>query len=338
MKKTKEISMSSDLFRRHPTRREFLTIGTGLFVALSMPLALRRRMPLVKRSFPLMGTIAEVQVAHRDPRLAEDAIDAALAELTWVERTMTRFRPDSDIGRANLGAWRDGVAVSAETALVIEAALRWSSVSDGSFDPALGSASELWNVLQRHEPPAEGAVERLASRGFWRKVDLSRVGTTMMVRFGDPDLHLDLGGIAKGYGIDRAVSALRRKGIAHAIVTVGGDLYALGHAPDGAPWEVGIRDPHDLGRLAGRLAVADRAVTTSGDYERYFTWHGVRYHHLIDPRTAAPRRTAIHSVTVQGDNCMNADAAATAVFGLNTDAGQRVARRVLSDADVIPLA
>jgi thiamine biosynthesis lipoprotein len=331
------MTMSTDFLRHHPTRREFLTVGTGVFVALSMPWSLRRRLPLVKRSYPLMGTIAEVQVAHADERLAEDAIDAALAELQWVERTMTRFRADSDIGRANLGAARDGVVVSDETAKVIAAALQWSSVSDGNFDPALGSASELWDVLNRREPPPAGQVQRLASRGFWRKVDIARSGQKAMVRFDDPDLHLDLGGIAKGYGIDRAVQALRRKGIAHGIVTVGGDLYALGNAPDGAPWQVGIRDPHDLDRLAGRLAVSDRAVGTSGDYERFFNWHGTRYHHLIDPRTAAPRRTVVHSVTVQGDNCMNTDAAATAVFGMAPDTAQRTARRVLADAEVIPL-
>lgn len=329
--------MSDDLFRRRPTRREFLAIGSGVFVALSLPLALRRRLPLVRRSVPLMGTIAEVQVAHRDAYLAEAAIDAAFAELQRVERMMTRFRPDSDIGRVNLGAAADGVAVSAETALVIQSALAWSSVSDGAFDPALGSVSELWDVLHRQEPPAEGAVARLASRGLWRRVDLSRVGGSHQVRFNDPDVQLDLGGIAKGYGIDRAVAALRAAGIAHGIVTVGGDLYALGHAPDGAPWQVGVRDPHRLDRLAGRLAVADRAVTTSGDYERYFTWRGVRYHHLIDPRTAAPRQSPIHSVTVQGDSAMQADAAGTAVFGMPTDAALRVARRVIADAEVLPL-
>mgnify|MGYP001163037388 FL=1 len=329
--------MSDDLFRRRPTRREFLAIGGGVFVALSLPLALRRRVQLVRRSFPVMGTIAEVQVAHPDPRLAEAAIDAAMAELQRVERVMTRFRPDSDIGRVNAGAAREGVAVSPETAFVVQSALAWSSVSDGAFDPALGSASALWDVLHRHEPPAEKSVARLASRGLWRKVDLSRIGGTHQVRFNDPDVQLDLGGIAKGYGIDRSVAALRAEGVTHAIVTVGGDLYALGHAPDGAPWEVGIRDPHQLDRLAGRLAVADRAVTTSGDYERYFTWHGVRYHHLIDPRTAAPRRSAIHSVTVQGDNAMHADAAGTAVFGMSREAALRVARRVLADAEVTPL-
>ncbi len=329
--------MSDDLFRRRPTRREFLAIGSGVFVALSLPLALRRRLPLVRRSVPVMGTIAEVQVAHRDARLAESAIDAALAELRRVEQMMSRFQPDSDIGRVNLGAGVDGVVVSAETALVIQSALAWSSVSDGAFDPALGSATVLWDVLHRQEPPAEGSVARLASRGLWRRVDLSRVGGSHQVRFNDPDVQLDLGGIAKGYGIDRAVAALRTAGIRHGIVTVGGDLYALGHAPDDAPWEVGIRDPHHPDRLAGRLSVADRAVTTSGDYERYFTWQGVRYHHLIDPSTAAPRQSLIHSVTVQGDNAMHADAAGTAVFGMRTEAALRVARRVIADAEVLPL-
>ena len=330
--------MSNDFFRRHPTRREFLTVGSGIFVALSMPLALRRRMPLVRRSFPLMGTIAEVQVAHRDERFAETAIDAALAELQRVERMMTRFRPDSDIGRANLGAGREGIAVSAETALVIETALHWSSVSDGRFDPAIGAASELWDVLHRHEPPPEERVDRLASRGFWRKVDIAQHGGAPAVRYEDRDLHLDLGAIAKGYGVDRAVAVLRARGVGHAIVTVGGDLYTVGESPEGGPWRVGIRSPHDRNALAATLEVADRAVATSGDYERFFRWHGQVYHHLIDPATGAPRRTPMHSATVLGNDCMNADAAATAAFGLPHDAALQIVRRMISGAEVIPLA
>lgn len=329
--------MTADHFLRRPTRREFLALGTGLFAVLALPAALRQRYQLVRRSFPVMGTIAEIQVSHADALVAEQAIDAAIAELQWVERTMSRFRPDSDIGRANLGAGREGVNISAATALVIESALGWSLASDGAFDPALGSASALWDVVNRHEPPPEGQVQRLASRGLWRKVDVSPRGAGAVVRFEDPDVQLDLGGIAKGYGIDRAVGALREWQVAHAIVTVGGDLYALGNAPDGAPWEVGIRDPHAPDRLAGRLAVSNRAVTTSGDYERYFTAAGVRYHHLLDPSTGAPRRSSIHSVTVQGDNCLDADAGATAVFGMPSPAAQAMARRVIPGATVISL-
>ena len=225
--------MSDDvLTRRHPDRREFVSIGVGVFVALSLPAAvIRRHVSLVKRSFPVMGTLAEIQVAHRDERFAEDAIDAAIAELERVERTMTRFKNDSDIGRANLGASRDGVRVTGETATVIAAALRASSLSDGRFDPAVGEVSELWDVLNRHEPPPADRVQQLAKRGFWRKVDLSTSSKASWVRFEDRDLHLDLGAIAKGYGIDRATQVLRARGVKHAIVTVGGDLFALGNSP-----------------------------------------------------------------------------------------------------------
>ena len=330
--------MSSDPFlRRHPDRREFLTVGMGVFVALSLPLALRRHTTLVKRTFPVMGTIAEVQVAHKDVAFAESAIDAAIAELQWVERTMTRFRSDSDIGRANLGAGRDGVRVTTESAVVITAALRAASMSDGRFDPAVGAVSELWDVLNRHEPPADDRVQRLAARGFWRKVDLATFGGVPTVRFDDRDLHLDLGAIAKGYGVDRATDVLRTRGVQHAIVTVGGDLFALGQSPVGEPWTVGIRSPHDRHELAATLRVSDRAVATSGDYERFFRWHGMRYHHLIDPATAAPRRTPFHSATVLASRCIDADAASTAVFGLPRDTALAMARRVDISADVIPL-
>ena len=320
------------------TRREFLTLGVGLFMALSLPLALRRRTLLTRRTLPLMGTLAELQVVHADQRLAEAAIDAAYAELFWVERTMTRFRSDSDIGRANRAAAREAVSITPATAAVLAAALRWAEASSGRFDPALGAASELWDVLNRQAPPPERAVRRLAGRGFWRHLDLDRFRGEPALRFEDPELQLDLGGIAKGYGIDRAAAALRARGIRHAIVTVGGDLYALGKAPDGEPWRVGIRSPHERTALAATLEVSDRAVATSGDYERFFQWRGVRYHHLIDPETGAPRRTALHSVTVLADQAIDADAAATAVFGMPREAAIRTAGRLAAGAEVIPLA
>lgn len=327
------------IFNRHPDRREFLTIGVGVFVALSLPASLRRYTPLVKRTIPLMGTIAEIQVVHGNERFAVDAIDAAISELRWVESTMTRFRSDSDIGRANLGAGREAVRVTAESGAVIETALRVASVSDGRFDPAIGAASELWDVLNRHEPPAPDRVQRLAARNMWRKVDVSTDAGSdgALVRFNDSDLRLDLGAIAKGYAIDRAADVLRRRGVRHAIITVGGDLYALGRSPEGEPWTVGIRSPHDRDELVSTLHVSDRAVATSGDYERFFSWRGHRYHHLIDPLTAAPRSTSFHSATVLADRCMDADAAATAVFGMPREAALSIARRLDNTADVIPL-
>jgi thiamine biosynthesis lipoprotein len=219
----------------------------------------------------------------------------------------------------------------------VAAALRAASASDGRFDPAVGEASELWDVLNRHEPPPDDKVKRLAARGFWRKVDLSQ-GNEPRVRFDDPDLHIDLGAIAKGYAIDRAGARLRDIGIRHAIVTVGGDLITIGGSPEGEPWSVGIRSPHDRRALAATLAVSDKAVCTSGDYERFFRWRGKQYHHLIDPLTAAPRITGFHSSTVTASRCIDADAASTSVFGLPHEEAIVIAHRLDSSAEVIPLA
>ncbi len=134
---------------------------------------------------------------------------------------------------------------------------------------------------------------------------------------------IDLGGIAKGYAVDRAVAALRAHGIERGLVNAGGDLYAVGRSEDGDPWRVGIRHPEDPRRLLGELAIEDAAVATSGDYERAFRHAGRTFHHLLDPRTAAPREAAPHSVSVQAASCLEADAAATAAFGMGSEAAVR---------------
>jgi thiamine biosynthesis lipoprotein len=207
---------------------------------------------------------------------------------------------------------REAVPVAPATAAALEAALAWASASDGSFDPCIGRAVELWDVEHRTVPPPPGLVRRLAGRRLYRTLDLDRDRTTgrARVRFSDRDVEIDLGGIAKGYGVDRAVAALREWGITRGIVDVGGDLYALGRTADGEPWRVGIRSPTNPEGLVGTLDVADAAVATSGDYERFFMYHGRRYHHLMDPATAAPRLTPIHSVTIRAHSCLAADAGA----------------------------
>ena len=326
------------LFPRPFGRREFLALGTGAFALAALPVALRRHVGVARRTLPVMGTIAEITVVDRSEALALQGVEAVIAELRWVDATMTRFRADSDIGRANAMASRDGVVVGPETLDVIETALRWSAASQGRFDPAIGAASELWDVTRRHEPPPADAVRRLAGRSFWRHVDLDRSAEGGRVRFTEADLHLDLGGIGKGYALDRCVNALRELGIRHAIVNLGGDLYALGESPEGGPWRVGIRSPEDVGAVARTLELTDRAVATSGDYERFFRYGGERYHHLIDPSTASPRRTSVRSVTVLADRCLDAEPCAVSVFGLPQSEALAFAREHLRGVEVITLA
>ena len=309
---------------RGPSRREFLAFGAGAFVVATIPLGRRRPPRIVRRTLPVMGTIAELAVVHRDERHAHAAIDAAVEELRRVERTMTRFTITSDIGRANVDAARGPVRVGAETALVIGEALRWAEASGGAFDPAIGGAVALWDVTHRHAPPPSPQVERLAGRTLWHQVEVDARGGGDVVLFHDPDVRIDLGAIAKGYGVDRAIDALRGRGIEHAIVDVGGDLYALGTAPDGEAWRIGIQDPDDVRGIIGEVDVADGAVATSGTYVQFFRYRGRRYHHLLDPVTAAPRATSVRSLTIRADSCMHADVAATALFGMPMDEATRV--------------
>jgi thiamine biosynthesis lipoprotein len=328
------MSTTPESLRQQVGRREFVGLGLGAFVVAAIPLARRRPVGTVRRAMPVMGTIAQFAVVHRDPQRAHAAIDAAIAELQWVERTMTRFTDTSDIGRANLQAAREAVPVTHETALVTSEALRWADAVGGRYDPALGAVCALWDVKHRHEPPPAAQVAELAGRRFHLSVEVDTFGGRAALHYREDGTRLDLGSIAKGFGVDRAVAALRRSGIEQGIVIAGGDLYALGTAPDGDPWTVGIQSPTDERALAGTMAMSDRAVATSGTYRQFFRYRGNKYHHLMDPFTAEPRATEMQSLTITADSVMHADAATTALFGLEEAEIRSRLRTTLPGADL----
>lgn len=318
-------------------RRKFLLLGAGAFAVASTPLAWRRRDRLIGRRIPVMGTVAEVAVVLPDESRAQEAIDAAFRELRWVERTMSRFRADSDVGRANGAPSGRAVTVTPETGTVLRESIRWARATEGRFDPCLGRSSALWAIGDRREPPPPEAVRRLAGRGLYGALEVDHgwaAGPT--VRLHDPRAAIDLGGIAKGYAVDRAVRALRAHGVDRGLVNAGGDLYALGRSADGDPWKVGVRSPHHPSGLATTLRVSDRAVATSGDYLAFFEHSGRRYHHLLDPGTGAPRTSRMRSLTTAASSCMAADAAATALFGLCEDPGEAL-RRLDARVEVVHL-
>ena len=200
--------------RSFPSRRQFVALGIGALAVVSTPLVFRRRRELVRRTVPVMGTIADIAVAHRDQSYAQTAIDAAIAELRHVDAAMTRYSDSSEVGLATVMAGQEPVRVSSGTALVLAEALRWAEASDGAFDPCLGRAMALWDVGQRVEPPPADQVRGLAGRRLYRSLELGELAGGPAVLVGDPEAAIDLGGIAKGYGVDRAVEALRSYGIA----------------------------------------------------------------------------------------------------------------------------
>jgi len=309
-----------------PSRREFISLGIGAFVVGTIPFAARGRKRLVRRTLPSMGTLGEVAVVHKDEKYAQGAIDAAFQELHRVESLLTRFRPDSEIGRANLTAFAGPQNVSAETSGVLRSALQWADVTDGAFDPCLAQVVALWDVGNRSRPPDTEAVHRFARRGLFKSLELGKSQGQDVVVFHEEDMGIDLGGIGKGYGVDRAVEVLRSWGIQNALVGV---------SEDGDPWNVGVRSPDDPKALATTLKMSDRAVATSGDYQQFFEHGGRRYHHLLDPTTGAPSQARLRSVTVAAESCMAADAGATTAFVASVDAARLVLPRVAPGSEVV---
>ncbi len=317
------------------SRRDFVALGTGALLLFSLPRAIGgRRHGLVRRTVPAMGTFAEIVVSADDRRFAHAAVDTAIQELRRVEGQLTRFRPDSDVGRANRAPAGVAVPVSSTTADALEAARRWAESSGGRFDPCLQRAMLLWDVGSRQTPPALGAARRFAQRELYRYLEVERSGDSHALRLHHPAAGIDLGGIGKGFGVDRAVQALRQHGVRDALVNLGGDLYAMGRSEDGDPWTIGVRSPDEPARLATMLRVTDQAVATSGDYIQYFEHEGRRYHHLLDPRTGEPRCSAWRSVTVVAPDCTTADAAATALFGTEPKTASRRLKAWAPDARV----
>jgi FAD:protein FMN transferase len=306
-------------------RREFLAVGIGALLVSVVPFSpWKRGASLFRRTIPVMGTTAEVVVIHRDGSVAHAAIDDAMTALRRVETLMTRFRTDSEVGRINALAGRDLVAVSNETLEVVQSALHWARSTGGVFDPSLARAVELWDVAHRTEPPAAAARRQYAGRELYNTIEIDLSAATPRIGVGATDAAIDLGGIAKGYGVDMAVAALRAHGIEHGLVNAGGDLYALGKSQEGDDWRVGLRSPANPARIERTIPLSDQAVATSGDYMQYFEHGGRRFHHLLDPRTGEPSLSTGRSVTAIASKCTNADAAATAAFHLSAAEAERL--------------
>ncbi|KIH78231.1 hypothetical protein GFER_03910 [Geoalkalibacter ferrihydriticus DSM 17813] len=268
----------------------------------------------LRQSRILLGTVVEISVWEDAEGLAREAVQAAFAEMARIEALMSPHVPDSDVARLSRAA--EGLEVAPETAAVLALGLDIARRSDGAFDLTLARLKELWD-LEAQNPRVPRSEELAAALEGIGPQALRLEGTR--VYKAHPTLAVDLGGIAKGYAVDRAASVLEQAGIADASINAGGDLRLLGRRGE-RPWRIGIRHPRDAEEILTILDVSDRAVVTSGDYERFFEKDGQRYHHIFDPRTGFPS-TATQSVTLVADSAMLADALATAVFVLGPRQG-----------------
>jgi len=268
----------------------------------------------------LMGTIVEVCIADRIENI-RDIADKAFAALREVEDILSIYREDSRVSELNRLAAGEAVTVDFHTFEILRKAIEFNRLTRRAFDITVSPVLELWGFGRNKERrvPGEDELKKTLNLVGTDKILLDEEART--VRFELPGVKIDLGGIAKGYAVDQAVNSLKNAGVKAALVNAGGDIYALGKKGKGG-WVTGIRHPRRRGRILARIKLVNKAIATSGDYEKYFILAGQRYSHIIDPKTGYPAKQNFPmSVTVLAEDCITADALATAVFVLGPEEG-----------------
>lgn len=268
---------------------------------------------------PMMGTEVSVYLWSDDAEAGRQALDEVFAETARIDRLMSTYKDDSEISTINRLAAAGPVMVGDELFQLLRRSLDISVLTLGAFDITYDSVGQHYDFRSRQRPDSD-TVEAERENIDYRFVRLDNA--TGSVAFLKEGVRINLGGIAKGYVVERGVDILRHRGIENAIVTAGGDSRLLGDRR-GRPWMVGIRDPRKDGAVAISVPLADEAISTSGDYERYFDEDGVRYHHIIKPSSGTPA-SGVHSATVFGPDAVITDALSTSVFVLGVDDGLRL--------------
>lgn len=267
-----------------------------------------------------MGTRYRVTVVGEVSPDLQSKVDTRLAEINSL---MSTYDSDSELSRFNQSVSTEWFEVSNETANVVEFALQIAKKTDGAFDPTVGPAVNLWGfgpAGRRMKPPTDAEVERVRQMIGYQNVELR--DEPRALRKLKPELYLDLSAVAKGYAVDEISEVLADEGFNSHLVVIGGEIRASGIKPDGAKWKIGIEEPDQAGEPVQRsVPLVDLAVSTSGDWRNSFQNDGVRYSHVINPRTGKPVAHNLASVTVFANSSMEADASSTALMVMGPQRG-----------------
>ena len=287
-----------------------------------------------KQSEIAMDTVLTITVVAPTEGVAQAAIDAAMAEVRRLEALLNFWADDSEIAALYRNAGDRPVKVSPDTLAMIQAAMYVSEQTAGAFDPTVGPLMRLWDFRKMKMPTPTELSKRLGLVDYKAmKVD-PVASTAFLAKRG---MSFDTGGIAKGYAVDRAVERLKAAGIKSGLVALAGDIRAFGTRPEGKPWRVGIRDPRakeGQDDVIATVTLTDQAISTSGDYERFFVRDGVRYHHILDPATGQPAR-GTRSISVITKQSVMADGFSTGAFVMGPRAGMALLQRLGMDAFII---
>jgi len=275
------------------------------------------------RTDAIMGTRIYVEVWSDEAAKGDAAIDAVMADMRRIDELMSHYKPESQLSQINARAAQEPVQVDAELFDLIKLSTHYSVITEGAFDITYASVGHLYDY-PHHVKPTEAQIKAALPGVNWRNMLLDPVHHT--VRFEHAGMRIDLGGIGKGYAVDRGIAILQARGFQHALVTAGGDSRIIGDRM-GRPWVIGIRNPDDKDQVVTRIPIVNSAMSTSGDYERYFDEGGIRYHHIIDPRTGHSA-SKVRSATILGPTATETDGMSKTAFVLGPEKALEIINRM----------
>lgn len=283
-----------------------------------------------QKSFDVMGTRAKVEFESDSPELAEKLLEQVVFEMNRVDRLMSPYKSDSELSMLNQKAAKGYVKISKELYKLLVKSENYSKLTNGAFDITFSSVGYLYNYRKKSKPDAN-TIKKLKPSINFKSIQLKPDSTE--VKFLDGNTKIDLGGIAKGHAVDECIELLKRNGIKNAFVSAGGDSRVIGSKGDRL-WYIGIRHPRDANKLIVNMPLQEVAISTSGDYERFFEKDGVRFHHIIDPQTGDSARNS-QSVTILADSSVDADALSTSIFILGAEKGMALVDQLPNVSAVI---
>ncbi len=280
---------------------------------------------VVKRTQMQMGTLVTITSVAPDRRRAQDAASAGFQEIHRLEELISTWIATSELSRANAAAGRAAVSLSRDTMKVLEASLQMARMTEGGFNILVGPAVEAWSVLERPTIPSDAVLQAVRPLTDLRELHLNVAeGTVYLAK---PGMRVDVGGIGKGFAADMAVAAMQKAGATAGVVALSGDIRTFGGLPGGVKFPFGIRHPRHEEAVLAFIDLQDEAISTAGDYERYFERDGVRYHHILDPITLQPARDC-QSVTIVARDGMTADGLDTGIFVMGRERGLALVERL----------
>jgi thiamine biosynthesis lipoprotein len=277
-----------------------------------------------------LGTIVEITLIGKDEQLLNDAMAAAFDRINEIEEVTDRFTAKSEISAINRRKSSGAIPVSADMLRMLLISRDISDLTGGAFDVTVAPLVDLWGFDVGGRLPAPGEIERTKKLVDYHRVTIDEDNSTILLA--DDSVRLELGGIAQGYAAGEIEKIFRERGVRGGVINISGDIVVIGDKM-GKPWRIGVQDPRNTSKLAAVINARDIAIVTSGDYERCFFVDGVRYHHILDPKTGYPARGCA-SVTIVAKDVALADALSTAVFILGPEEGVKLVES-LPDVDVL---